>query len=698
MNSRFDALFTLRIFRLCAQTCSANAPRPAHISASLPGLPATLVACVLLATGALARDNAGASTGQTDALMNLDFEKLLNVEISAASKFAQRASEAPSAVTVVTADDIRAYGYRTFADILKSIRGLHVTYDRNYSYLGVRGLARPGDYNTRVLLLVDGYRVSDNIYDQAPVGTEFPIDVDLIRQVEFIPGPGSSVYGSGAFLGVINVRTKDGSDFEHAEIKGEVASAKTVRGRVSGGRTFDNGGKLLLSASGMSSEGRNLFFPEFNSPETNNGVAEGLDYERARSFFGKATSEDWTVELSHSERSKGIPTASFGQTFNDPRSRTKDRRTFLSAGYAHTWSDHDLVARLSYTDWSYAGVYSYGLPPAGANFDGAKGQWWDAELQFGTRIFENHHLIAGVDYHLDDKQIQTNFTEDLLVDSLNDRRSGYRYGVYLQDEITLTPQWLLNAGVRYDDYHTDGRKSVNPRLAAIYKPRDTTSLKVLYGTAFRSPNAYELHFSNSEQKINPDLHAEKIRTFEFVVEERRPQGLRLSGSVFHYDIKDMISLTTDAADGLVVFANIDKVKTNGAEFEVERLWDAGTRLRASITWQRAEDGTTGRQLTNSASILGKLNFTMPVLRGWANAGIEGQYTGSRLTIGDNHVGPYAIVNLTLLTRRIASGLEVSASVYNLFDKRYGDPGSEEHVQDVIQQDGRILRVSASYRF
>ncbi|MNC91780.1 hypothetical protein D3C83_80950 [compost metagenome] len=52
----------------------------------------------------------------------------------------------------------------------------------------------------------------------------------------------------------------------------------------------------------------------------------------------------------------------------------------------------------------------------------------------------------------------------------------------------------------------------------------------------------------------------------------------------------------------------------------------------------------------------------------------------------------------MLTRKLASGLEVSGSIYNVFDKDYGDPGSEEHIQDVIIQDGRSLRLSVSYRF
>jgi iron complex outermembrane receptor protein len=112
----------------------------------------------------------------------------LSVEIQAASKFSQKLSEAPSSVSVVTADDIRKYGYRTLADILKGVQGFYVTYDRNYSYVGVRGFGRPGDYNGRVLLTIDGHSANDNIFDQAGIGTEGPLDVDLIERVEIIRG------------------------------------------------------------------------------------------------------------------------------------------------------------------------------------------------------------------------------------------------------------------------------------------------------------------------------------------------------------------------------------------------------------------------------------------------------------------------------------------------------------------------------
>jgi TonB-dependent receptor-like protein len=109
-------------------------------------------------------------------LADSSLEQLGNVKVYSASRHLQSVGDAPSSVTVITSEDIQRYGYRTLADILKTVRGFFVTYDRNYSSVGVRGFARPGDYNTRVLLLVDGHRLNDNVYDEAMLGTEFPID------------------------------------------------------------------------------------------------------------------------------------------------------------------------------------------------------------------------------------------------------------------------------------------------------------------------------------------------------------------------------------------------------------------------------------------------------------------------------------------------------------------------------------------
>ena len=137
---------------------------------------------------------ADAPLGSPLDLTALPFEQLLSLEVYSASKFLQPASEAPSTVSVISAAEIRDFGWRTLADVLRSVRGLYLSYDRNYSYLGARAFLRPGDYNTRFLLQIDGKRINDPVYDQAAVGGEFPLDLNLIERIEYVPGPGSSIY------------------------------------------------------------------------------------------------------------------------------------------------------------------------------------------------------------------------------------------------------------------------------------------------------------------------------------------------------------------------------------------------------------------------------------------------------------------------------------------------------------------------
>ena len=192
-------------------------------------------------------------------LSKLSLEQLVELDIDsvyAASSYAQKITEAPSSITIITRDEIDRFGYRTLADILRSVRGFYVTNDRNYSYLGVRGFNRPGDYNARVLLLVDGHRLNDNVFGSALIGTEFPLDVDLIERVEIIRGPSSSLYGTSAFFAVINVITKRADRLRGVDVSGTVGSFGTRQGRVTYGQTFASGAQMLLSGSAYDSDGQ----------------------------------------------------------------------------------------------------------------------------------------------------------------------------------------------------------------------------------------------------------------------------------------------------------------------------------------------------------------------------------------------------------------------------------------------------------
>lgn len=203
-------------------------------------------------------------------MSGLSLEDLMNVKVETvigASKREQKETTAAASVTIITADDIRKFGYRTLADILSNVPGFYITYDRNYSYAAVQGFGPEGDYNSRILLLIDGHRLNDNIFDQALLGTEFPLDLDVIDRVEIIQGPGSSMYGSSAFFGVINVVTKKAGSLKGAEASISAGSLLTGYARVSGGGVTKSDLGAFASASIYNSRGNDsLFFPNSALP------------------------------------------------------------------------------------------------------------------------------------------------------------------------------------------------------------------------------------------------------------------------------------------------------------------------------------------------------------------------------------------------------------------------------------------------
>ena len=638
--------------------------------------------------------------------MDLSLEELMNIPVYSASKFPQKKSDAPAAVTVITAQDIKDFGYRTLGDILKSVRGLYVDYDRSYTYLGVNGFRRPGgDYNGKVLLLIDGYRVNEVVYDQASLGTDFLLDPELIDRVEFVPGAGSSVYGSNAFLGVINVITHDGKAINGVEAAGQFASYGTDKERLSFGQRFANGLDAVISASHYASNGQNLFFPEFNSPATNNGVAQGMDQDRADRLFGKLSYGSFTLEAGFVNRKKFVPTGSYDTTFNQSPSYALDQQFFADLRFNADLNEYlNLFAHLYYGRYDYASDYPYiDARSISINRDETYAQWAGAEYKLISTHFDRHKLVFGGEYQNNYQQDQLNFDITAPFATYTDAlRHSYRFGFYGQDEFTLSDKLILNVGLR-DDYYSTFGNTINPRIGLIYHPWEQTALKFLYGTAFRAPNAYELFYSSPQFKSNPNLGPEKIRSYEIVAEHQANGNLRLTATGHRYLMNNLISQATDPRDGLLMFQNLEQIEGWGADFEVEHRWDNGTRLRASYSWSKLRDTETGARIVNSPAHLAKLNLSSPIWQDRFRLGLDAQYIGDRLGKTGKEVAGFPVFNLTLtsdqlLQQTVFKGLEVSASVYNLFDKQYAIVAGEEHRMNSILQDGRNFRVLFTYRY
>jgi iron complex outermembrane receptor protein len=682
--------------RALRAACASEEEWPMHIARSSSSCQPSVrplrtgLAGVLLAFAAC-------QIGAAD-LTDLTLEQLLDIPIYSASKFEQRASDSPAAVTVVTREDIRTYGWRTLSEVLRSVRGFYVHYDHAYEYVGIRGFARPQDYNSRLLLLIDGYRTNDPIYDMAYIGTDAVLDLDLVERIEIVRGPGSSVYGGNALFGVVNVITRNATQIGGTELGLGYGSFDTWEGRASYGRRFANGSELVASISGMHSDGPDLYFPEFDAPESSFGRTDA-DFERNWRFFGRLSFEGLRLTAAASSRDKGYPTGAFGTLFGDPSNATIDSRAFVDLSYYREIAlGHQLSGRLFWADYTYNSPTKYASAEEGAapiqNDDNARGNWWGAELKLVSDLSPKHKLVAGIEYQKNYRQNQSNYDDDPYFLYYDDRRRSERAGVFAESNYQWTEAFKLSLGARYDKV-TGQSGEVSPRVGLVYRLSDQTVAKALYGSAFRAPNAYELRFTDPSQT----LASEKIKTWEAGIEHYLTGQTRLLATGYRYRMEGLLDPVVEVEDGPLRYQNVGDVTAEGLELEAEHQWSGGARLRASLDLQRTEDKQNER-LTNSPRAQFKLNASAPLPWWSLLLGAEGQWMSSRKTdLGS--VPGFGLVNLTLSQPSRGPGWEWSATVRNLFDRAYFDPAAfDVYVpdRDRFEQLGRTFRLKGVLRF
>ena len=654
-------------------------------------IPALLAFCISVPFNPAMAD----AMAETDAIGDdaLYFESIPSV--FGASKYEQKVIDAPATVSVVTAEEIARFGYRTLADILASLPGMYQTNDRNYGYIGVRGLLVPGDYNARILILVDGQRYDDPVYLATGILHDFPMDVDLIERLEFIRGPGSALYGSAAMLGVVNIISKRGRDIGGVQINAEYGSFDTYKIRGSYGARLDNGLEVLLSATKYGSDGQtNLYFPEFDDPDTNNGIYVNNDHDSHESIKAVLGYKDFSFSAVWGKRRKGIPTASFETEFNDNRAYTDDDYLILSMMYSNTWADRfDVSAHVGYVSFQYDGDYPYDWPPVIINRDETDARAFDAEFHSSVDINERHRLLFGIEGRYAFRQNQSNF--DILEDgpsfNLDSKEDLGNVGVFIQDSISLTPELSAVLGLRYDHYQTFGGNT-SPRAALVYKWTDTTTLKALYGRSFRVPNGYELYYNDGSFSSKPadNLQPEKSEYFEFVLEHSFSQSLRTTISLYNYHIHDVVVLVTDPDDDLLQTQNGPTIEVSGLELVLEGDGPWGSQGRISYSHSDGHNDDSGEKLPNSPRHMAKLNLGFPLLGDQLNAGFELQYSSRRKLLEEGWSRSFLVANLGLQTRTFSSGLWAGFYVYNLFDEVIEHVPSEEFEQRVIEQDGRSV--------
>lgn len=574
-----------------------------------------------------------------------DLSRLLDVEIEGASRYAQSTLDAPAVVQVFQRQDAQMLGHETVGDSLQRLPGIYIGTNRSYTSFGIRGFNRPGDYNSRTLMTIDGLRVNDAIFDQALPGYEFPVPADWVKRDELIYGPSSSVYGGNALFGVANVAMLDGADAPGARLRTSLGSFGHARAALSYGMSDPDGTDVFVGAAVYRSQGENLRFPSLASPLAPDGVARGLDGTRYQSLFAKLRSGPWKGTLVLHERDKDNATGEWGTSFGAPGTHYTDAYRFGELGWDDGWSgDLRPSARLAVSNYRYEGHYRYdaGTPDDLTNMDDDHAGWLDGEAKLQWRGWTNHIIVAGLDWRRVFDARLLNRDVAPAVTYMDRRVDNWRAGLYLQDQWRASERWSVTGGLRVD--RLDGGSSeLSPRVAAIYRAGPDDAWKLSLGRAFRAPNIAELYYDDGvSQQANPSLGLEHIVTVELGWEHAFASGVRASASVYRYQLGQMIDFVIPEGSDIGQYHNVGRGRTEGIDLDIEQAAGTGLRWRASATVTNAT--INSQAASNSPRWLLKGHLLAPVGPGWW-AGGEANAIGRRKAAVD--VPGYTLVNAVL---------------------------------------------------
>jgi outer membrane receptor for ferrienterochelin and colicin len=627
--------------------------------------------------------------------------------VRAASKNLLSVDEAPASITVISQEELRAFGYTTLAEALTAVRGIFTSNDRTYTYLGVRGFAPPGDLNTRVLILWDGHALNDVWAGQGYSARDLSVDLDEVERIEVVRGPGSALYGTGAFFAVINVVPRDSLGLDRTvEATGAVGGLGTLR--LHGTAAWDNGThSVLLSVSGLNMDGAETTRLGGELP-----VVSGLDGERAATASLRARFGGLSLHGQLHGRRKEIPTGPFGTVLGAGGTQVEDIRGFLEARFEKQFTERvNLSLRGAYDASRYRGYWMYlegeDEETLRRDTDAGRADWLTAEARLLVSPFEGNRLTVGLEGQRQLRVEQESFGP--LGNAPLPGRSRTLLSAYLLDEWRLHPRLSLTAGLRLDKYLDLDTTPITPRLALILRPYDKGLTKLVAGSAFRAPNVYELdyHDNGITQVAAGTLEPETITTFELEHAHDLTDELRLTVAGYHNRISNLVVLEAEegparcgspsGAESCFVFSNRSgETLAWGAEAGLH--WQPGRYLMVDLSYSfvtlrddEEDVGSTtpahlasGRLLLPLGSGDVRLATQVTYQSAWGTAR-EGADKGEALLVGVGFSGEMA-------------HLRYFAGVQNLLDARYALPLGEERAAAPVPQYGRTFTLQLTGNF
>jgi len=630
---------------------------------------------ILILAGGITSIPAGAQTPPKPADDQALFGDLPTVE--AVSLHAQTLAEAPASVTVITADDIRKYGYRTLAEVLESVRGFYITYDHTYHYAGVSGISLPGDFNTRFLVMLNGHPLTDNIYDSNGFfGQDFGLDMDLVERIEILRGPTSALYGSNGMLANINIVTRSPVDGEKLRLSTETDSAGGHKLSASSSLYLGRGANLLVSGSIFQDTGVALGLNGLAVPPgaPASGIAGNADHERGYHTFANLIWRNWSFLVYFNARDKQ-PLIGLGTSFSgDPAQHVVDSRDVIGAGYRRGAGAGELRWQTYYDRYRYRDLFNYPLDSTGEVVEQVRdynaGDRIDSQLTYSRPVSAIGTFTAGIEGFWDINSLQYNITNGVRENIAGRRDRGG--AVFAQQEWRIAPGLSLHTGVRLDGTRNFGH-FLSPRAALVFQPTSRTVYKLVYGRPFRNPSAFEQFYNDGGLSYipAPRLLPESAQTWQGSIERRVAAGWTVTAAGFHYRVEHMIEAVT-LDSGAQQYQNAGDIRTTGLELELSGKLSRGVEATASTVWQTARSvNPPSTWLPNSPHQIHKLRLGIPAGRRLF-ASADAQYLSGRAADLGGVLGGFVLFD-SAATLHLGRRFDLTGGVRNLFDRRYQDP-------------------------
>lgn len=626
-----------------------------------------------------------------------ELEGLLDTQVESASRYPQSRFDAPTLVHVTTRDEADALGHMTLGEMLARLPGLFLATDRDYTRLGVRGVERPGDFGSRVLITIDGLRINDPMYGQALPGTEFPLVAEWIKRVEFAPGPGGSLYGSNAMLGVVEAVTLDGADAPGLGLRASAGTFGNRRVALRYGRAAD-GTDLFLGAAASEADGERLVLPGFASPAHPDGRSNLRDGERNAALFAKLRSGPWQWLATGNWREQDVATAPYDTVFGDPGTRFRETAFYTQFAWDDGFAgDLRPSARIVAGQNTFDGRYAYPLTRSVGgssliNVDETRVRWVGTDLRLQWRGLRNQTLTGGLEGTRVFQARLRNYDEAPPSEILDRRIRAFTLGAYFQHGLRFSEQATLVSGARADRLAT-GSWRLSPRLALVLRPDARQAIKFGAGEAFRAPDLNERYYEDGgrSQVASPALGAERVRSVQASWERALDGATLLSLAVYRNALHDLIDLD-EREDGLLQYRNTGTIRTRGIELDLVRRAESGWQTRASIAWQQAQ-GQTGA-ISGAPRWIGKAHLATPTVDGWQAAAEA--IALSRRT-GAAQVPGYAEWNLAL-SRQIGRTATLAVRVQNVGDRAASDPAELGNALDRVPRPRRTAWIDLQVAF